>query len=120
MMTLISELPRAGHTATSLLNRIQQSWLFSCAADAKLVSGGGWFVTREIDFQELLTLHRHVLFISQAGNNPVSGHIDHISRRRIPVMAIDAETDPSGLIAQGDAGHLAGRPGWISFSIDGH
>src|SRR5712692_11015330 len=90
---------------------IPASCSWHAAADAELIAGAHRPVAVEDDVHHLLALHGAALLVAQFGHDPSSVGCDDITGGRVGVLAVDAEHDPSRLIAQPQAGGLPGRHG---------
>src|SRR5256885_5187048 len=78
-------------------------------ADGELVACADGLVVGEVDLKQFFALDLMAGFVFEGGDDAFGGGVDYVAGGGIGAAAVDAEGDPAGLIAQGDAGHLFGR-----------
>src|SRR5688572_15179878 len=77
--------------------------LIQNAPQTELIAVANRLAPLKIDLQQFLAMHCRPRFIGQTGDNGARRHVDHVARRGISQLAIEAEGNPTGLFAYGDA-----------------
>jgi hypothetical protein len=79
------------------------------AAQAELIPGAHGPTVSEINLQYLLAVNLAPGLVFQGGDELARLHVEDFAGREVRELAVEAERDPAGLLAQGQARHLFGR-----------
>src|SRR5437870_7039595 len=77
------------------------------SSQTELITGADGNAVLEIDFEHLLAVDLAALFVAQSGHDGFGFRVDDFSRGGQSKSAVEAESDPAGLLAELDAGGLA-------------